>query len=531
MVLGDVGADDGAPNAVRARARDAVLGDDGAEWDKVSSAWLVLSRLLDAAADPNVSDDALVQVAHAAVARITDDAVALPDWRASAERTALLEAAWLAFYAFVLAQEEEPVRRERARQVITADLLLNAAALGPDAASRQRPVMRRLRLAVPLGLATFGQRAPAQQAAGPAPAGNGARRAPTVTVSELQRTRDALLAVFEKQRRAALAPVADGHAREAVADAAEEVNGPDEPQANQAVAEVATPPPWIVDMRAAAVPARTRQILGLIGADRGAVDVVTTAERLDRAIANAVGALVSGRAGEQTISTGESAVRILGPRVEVDLPSSVSDLKKLFGDTPFRWPSADDAAPQVRPELPNRPPVAPTGVGDLKVVRQRLARYAPGELAHRENVLAREQRERRHRRNRTVENIVVSRDEREEESRRDLQSTERFELQAESERVLNERRQRLRQVLSSQLATVRSRCQRMGGSATPAPRRNLTERRPSMREKWSRRRHLGFSSALPLNGLSERSSKSTNATCTGSITARATSLSPASISG
>lgn len=37
-----------------------------------------------------------------------------------------------------------------------------------------------------------------------------------------------------------------------------------------------------------------------------------------------------------------------------------------------------------------RPIVAPVGIGDLKVTKQQLVRYEAGEVAHIENVLARE---------------------------------------------------------------------------------------------------------------------------------------------
>lgn len=83
-----------------------------------------------------------------------------------------------------------------------------------------------------------------------------------------------------------------------------------------------------------------------------------------------------------------------------------------------------------------RPIVAPVGIGDLKVTKQKLVRYEAGEVAHIENVLARERRGRKHRRLRQVEEIVVLEQEREEESRRDLQSTERFEIESESQRTI-----------------------------------------------------------------------------------------------
>jgi hypothetical protein len=84
----------------------------------------------------------------------------------------------------------------------------------------------------------------------------------------------------------------------------------------------------------------------------------------------------------------------------------------------------------------SRPQVEPLGVGDLKVVKQILLRYEAGEIAHIENVLRGERRERRHRRLTQFEVITDIESIMEEENRRDLQTTERFELRNEIERTL-----------------------------------------------------------------------------------------------
>ena len=80
--------------------------------------------------------------------------------------------------------------------------------------------------------------------------------------------------------------------------------------------------------------------------------------------------------------------------------------------------------------------IKPIGVADLKVVKQRLARYEAGEIAHVENVMATESRGREHRRFRQTEETTIVERERTEESERDLQTTERFELQQESQRTI-----------------------------------------------------------------------------------------------
>lgn len=83
-----------------------------------------------------------------------------------------------------------------------------------------------------------------------------------------------------------------------------------------------------------------------------------------------------------------------------------------------------------------KPGVKPIGIGDLKVVKQTLVRYAPGEVAHIENVMATESRGRKHRRLRQIEEIFTQEFERTEESKRDLQTTERFEMQQETQKTI-----------------------------------------------------------------------------------------------
>lgn len=76
------------------------------------------------------------------------------------------------------------------------------------------------------------------------------------------------------------------------------------------------------------------------------------------------------------------------------------------------------------------------GVGELKVVKQTLQRYERGEIAHIENVMRTERRERKHRRlDRREEELVVE-EETTEVTERDLQSTDRSEMQRETERVV-----------------------------------------------------------------------------------------------
>jgi hypothetical protein len=78
------------------------------------------------------------------------------------------------------------------------------------------------------------------------------------------------------------------------------------------------------------------------------------------------------------------------------------------------------------------------GIGDLKVVKQTLLAYIPGEVAHIENVLKGEFKERNHRKlDRTETSLLVSEEETR-ETGRDTQSTDRFELKRETEQTVKE---------------------------------------------------------------------------------------------
>jgi hypothetical protein len=80
----------------------------------------------------------------------------------------------------------------------------------------------------------------------------------------------------------------------------------------------------------------------------------------------------------------------------------------------------------------------PVGIADLMQVRQDVKRYALGEVAHIENVVRGESRERTHRQATRVTETITVETERLTEESRDLQTTERFELQQETNDVLRE---------------------------------------------------------------------------------------------
>jgi hypothetical protein len=82
--------------------------------------------------------------------------------------------------------------------------------------------------------------------------------------------------------------------------------------------------------------------------------------------------------------------------------------------------------------------IRPLGIGDLKVVKQTLLAYQPGEVAHIENVLKGESKNRTYR---TLDRLTVTDFTSEEtttDNERDTQSTDRFELKKEADATIKE---------------------------------------------------------------------------------------------
>lgn len=81
--------------------------------------------------------------------------------------------------------------------------------------------------------------------------------------------------------------------------------------------------------------------------------------------------------------------------------------------------------------------IEPVGIGDLLVVKQFLKGYEPGEIAHVENVLPGERKTRTHRVLDRTEDTLLIESETVEETLRELQTTDRFELKAETEATID----------------------------------------------------------------------------------------------
>lgn len=117
-----------------------------------------------------------------------------------------------------------------------------------------------------------------------------------------------------------------------------------------------------------------------------------------------------------------------------------NDANFIYGLRTFRERFDQDqifTTPRVKPSNV-RASIKPLGIGDLKVVKQKIKKYVAGEVAHIENVLRGEYKERKHRVLDRTEDIFMESIETEEETIKDTQTTERFELKKESEKTIQE---------------------------------------------------------------------------------------------
>ena len=130
----------------------------------------------------------------------------------------------------------------------------------------------------------------------------------------------------------------------------------------------------------------------------------------------------------------------------VDLAETPIDtaVQRLFADKwlvpakGLHWPRPVVTAQAgiTLPPAPGRALVEPAGVADLLVVKQQIKRYEGAEIAHIENVLIGEKKSRAHRQLERSEETVLNETESTRSNETELQTTDRFELNRESSRTI-----------------------------------------------------------------------------------------------
>lgn len=164
----------------------------------------------------------------------------------------------------------------------------------------------------------------------------------------------------------------------------------------------------------------------------------------------------------QTINKIEDRINFLSRQLYTEGPSNIYARigsawvpTEEYKPTVYELPTNDTICPRPgnykktspeSPDGPNNPlPSSHAGLEDIKapfadlmLVEQTLVRYELGEIAHIENILQGEIKERKHRRTKTVEQVLFTETERTEDTTRDLQTTERYEIQNEIEKIVKE---------------------------------------------------------------------------------------------
>lgn len=113
--------------------------------------------------------------------------------------------------------------------------------------------------------------------------------------------------------------------------------------------------------------------------------------------------------------------------------------------SPFELPAPAPAPaaqagddPRSAPDVDVHGRIKPLGIGDLKVVKQTLLAYEPGEVAYIENVLGHESKSRVHRTLHRTQTTVFESTEQTSSTERDTQTTDRFELKRETNNTIKE---------------------------------------------------------------------------------------------
>jgi hypothetical protein len=104
----------------------------------------------------------------------------------------------------------------------------------------------------------------------------------------------------------------------------------------------------------------------------------------------------------------------------------------------FKTPTPEQTPSQTRHEKKALCKIKTLGVGDLLRVEQKLICYQPGEIAHIENIFAGEEKARTVRRLKRSEETTTEEYEKIVDEEKDLQSTDRMEMESESEKIVSQ---------------------------------------------------------------------------------------------
>lgn len=238
---------------------------------------------------------------------------------------------------------------------------------------------------------------------------------------------------LEQQRRAQMQRIEDAHRPPSLVVRLFGRKGrrPD-PALDQELLNLPTSQWTLTEEAAGQLTAQSRWALEEAGVDpRG--DIRTATEQIDQRIASVASEFHSAAPKAASVRIGGNFVSTsILPAVQ---PTGMVRMRPTPGSPEVAVPADPPAA--GAPAVPmGHGSVKPLGFAELMVVRERTTSYEDGELAHVENVLRGEHRKRTHTRTEERELTVSTATESVTESERDLQTTDRFELQATAEEEL-----------------------------------------------------------------------------------------------
>ncbi|MEZ4446383.1 MAG: hypothetical protein R3B72_45310 [Polyangiaceae bacterium] len=179
----------------------------------------------------------------------------------------------------------------------------------------------------------------------------------------------------------------------------------------------------------------TKAVLAELRVPETHVDVQYAVSALERDVAQGTAVLYANATGRHTVAlVGNQWLPVTG-----GLPGLLDPGRSWLAPGPCKPPRYDVPNAEA-PTVPatTQSAIRPLGIADLMQIRQSLQRYELGEIAHVENVMASELRERVHRSASKVTQTELVETERTTEDSRDLQTTDRFELQQEAAEVVQE---------------------------------------------------------------------------------------------
>lgn len=178
----------------------------------------------------------------------------------------------------------------------------------------------------------------------------------------------------------------------------------------------------------------TRTFLETAGFGVGRGKVAEVIEYLDAEIAQRYELAFSGvkrtrrlvLIGSSLVETGEASSAAPAKKAEKRSAKQRSSVQETLLSMYNSWWSVQDPAQLLDIQI-----------GDFKRVEQETECYVPGEVAHIENILKGEHKSRKTRRFTRTEDVTYSESETTEENERDVQTTDRFEMEKETSNVIS----------------------------------------------------------------------------------------------